>query len=197
MAIRAREGEIYTVRRQVFKILGAAFHIYDAENNLAGYCKQKAFKLKEDIRIYTDESMSQELLVLSARSIIDFGVTFDVCLPSGELLGSFRRKGLKSSFVRDEWIVFDDENNQVALLREKGSFLSFARRYNDWFALLSPQQFEFIRSTDQSVIATLRQHFNLFVYRLGVTVHEDDPHLDELMILGATCLIAAIEGRQG
>lgn len=197
MPIRAAEGEIYTVRRKVFKILGAAFHIYDAEGNVAGYCKQKAFKLKEDIRIYTDESCSQELLVLSARSIIDFGATYDVRLPSGEVLGSLRRKGLKSTFLRDEWMIFDESDQQVALLREKGSFLSFARRFNDWFALLSPQKFEFIRASDNAPVASLRQHFNLFIYRLGVAVHEDDPNLDELMVLGSACLIAAIEGRQG
>ena len=59
-----------------------------------------------------------------------------------------------------------------------------------------PQRFEVFRESDGAHVATLRQHFNLFIYRLGVAVHQDDEMLDDLMLLGATCLIAAIEGRQ-
>ena len=50
----------YLIRRKVFKLLGGAFHIYDPEGRLAFYSKMKAFKLKEDIRLYSDESMQEE-----------------------------------------------------------------------------------------------------------------------------------------
>lgn len=63
--------EKYLVRRKVFKIFGAAFHIYDAAGNIVFYSKQKAFKLKEDIRIYTGEDMQQEVLTMRARQILD------------------------------------------------------------------------------------------------------------------------------
>ena len=48
----------YLIRQKIFKLFGAAFHIYDPAGNVAFYSKQKAFKLKEDIRIYTNEDMS-------------------------------------------------------------------------------------------------------------------------------------------
>ena len=196
MGIKAGPGEVYTVRRKVLKIFGAAFHVYDAQGGLVGYCKQKAFKLKEDIRLFTDESCSTELLRLAARQMIDFGATYDVTTPQGDAIGSLRRKGLKSSFVRDEWLVFDDAGAQVATIREKGSIAPLARRYVDNISAFMPQRFEVFRESDGAHVATLRQHFNLFIYRLGVAVHQDDEMLDDLMLLGATCLIAAIEGRQ-
>ncbi|MFI4896992.1 MAG: hypothetical protein ACIARR_04120 [Phycisphaerales bacterium JB059] len=196
MGMKAGPCEIYTVRRKIFKILGAAFHVYDAEGEVVGYCKQKAFKLKEDIRLFTDESCSTELLRLTARQVIDFGATYDVKTAQGDTLGSLRRKGLKSSFVRDEWLVFDDAGVEVATIREVGSIAPIARRYMDNVSAFLPQRFEVLRASDGARVATLRQHFNLFVYRLGVAVHEDDELLDDLMLLGATCLIAAIEGRQ-
>jgi hypothetical protein len=196
MGIKAGPGEIYTVRRKILKIFGAAFHVYDAQGSVVGFCKQKAFKLKEDIRLFTDESCSTELLRLSARQMIDFGATYDVTTPQGDTIGSLRRKGLKSSFVRDEWLVFDESGVEVATIRELGSIAPIARRYMDNIAVFLPQRFEVLRSSDGARIATLRQHFNPFVYRLGVAVHEDDEMLDDLMLLGATCLIAAIEGRQ-
>ncbi len=185
----------YTIRRKVFKLFGASFHIYHETGNLVGYCKQKAFKLREDIRLFSDESMTTPLLTLAARSIIDFGVTFDVTLPTGESLGSLRRKGLKSSFIRDEWLLFDEHGTEAAIIREKNAFMAFMRRLNEIIAVFSPQTYEII-SNDNRNIATFQQQFNPFVYRLVVTIHEQDDQLDDLVILGAGCIIAAIEGRQ-
>jgi uncharacterized protein YxjI len=64
----------YTVRRKIFKLVGAAFHIYDPNGNVAFYSKQKAFKLKEDIRVYTGEDMQTEILTIKAKNIIDFSM---------------------------------------------------------------------------------------------------------------------------
>ncbi len=93
------QHEQYTIRRKFFKFFGAAFHVYDEHGSVIGYCKQRAFKLKEDIKLFTGEDMSDMLLSLQAQSIIDFGATYTVTLPDGTSLGSMRRKGMKSSFV--------------------------------------------------------------------------------------------------
>jgi hypothetical protein len=196
MAFKPAAGERYTIRRKVLTVLGAKFHVYDEQNRVVAFCQQKAFKLKEDIRLHTDETRSETLVVLKARSIIDFGVTFDVQLPDGGSLGSMRRKGLKSSFVRDEWLVFDAEGREVARLVEQGKFAPFARRFIDYASLVFPSRYAMIRSADGAVIANYRQHFNLLVYRLGISKVTEDEHLDELLILSAGCLIAAVEGRQ-
>ena len=188
--------EQYTIRRKVFKVFGAAFHVYDEHGSVIGYCKQKAFKLKEDLKLYTDEAMSDMLLSLQAQSIIDFGATYTVTLPDGTALGSMRRKGLKSSFMRDEWLLFDNNNTQIASFHEMGSFAPFARRYIDYASILLPQRYEVYRTRDTKCIATLRQHFNPFIFRLGVSILDEDDEIDDLLILGASCLIAAIEGRQ-
>lgn len=189
--------EQYTIRRKVFKIFGAAFHVYDEHGSVIGYCKQKAFKLKEDIRLFTGEDMSDTLLTLKAQSIIDFGATYTVTLPDGTTLGSLRRKGLKSSFVRDEWLVFDPAGEEVARVRETGTISPYARRYIDLAKIIFPQRYEMTRAGSDEPVAHLRQHFNPIIYRLGVAVVKEDEHLDDLLILGASCLIAAIEGRQG
>lgn len=194
MAFTPAPGEQYTVRRKVLQFLGASFHVYDDAGNVVAFCRQKAFKLREDIRLYTDESMSTELLTMKTRSILDFGATYDVALPSGEIIGSLRRKGMKS-FLRDSWMIFGPDGRELAKLTEDSSMLAVLRRLHELFAMLSPQKFDVI-STDGTHIATLRTHFNPFVYRLGVAIHADHPEMDELMVLAAGCLIAAIEGRQ-
>lgn len=197
MAFKPAPGEKYTIRRKVLTVLGAKFHVYDESGSVVAYCHQKAFKLREDIRLYTDETRSETLVVLRARSVIDFGVTFDVQMPTGEALGSMRRKGMKSSFVRDEWLVFDPEGREIAKLRELGGFAPFARRFIDYASLFFPQKYALVRTADGTELAHYRQHFNLLVYRLGISPLVEDEHLDDLLILAGGCLIAAIEGRQG
>ncbi len=190
-------GESYTIRRKILKIFGAAFHIYNAKGEVVGYCKQKAFRLREDIRIYTDDSCTRELLSIRARNIIDFAATYDVFLASGELLGSFRRKGLSSTFVRDHWLVYGPDERPLGEVRELGGMTAILRRWIDLVSLFSPPTFEVVRP-DGRPVALLRQHFNWFVYRLGVAIAPDasSDGWDELLVLAGGCLIAAIEGRQ-
>lgn len=195
MAIDIRPGESYTIRRKVLKIFGAAFHIYDPAGTVVGYCKQKAFKFKEDIRIYTDDSCTTELVVIKARQIIDFSATYDVTLADGSSLGTLRRKGMASTFLRDSWMVFDPAGAQIATLKEDGSITPLLRRYVEYVSLLFPEKFTLARS-DGSAIARYRQHFNPFIYRLSISVMQEDQEIDDLVILAAGCLIAAIEGRQ-
>lgn len=196
MGIKPASNEKYTIRRKVFKIFGAAFHVYDENGSVIGYCKQKAFKLKEDLKLYTGEDMADMLLSLQALSVIDFSSTYTVTLPDGTSLGSLRRKGMKSSFIRDEWLVFDGDGQEIAIIRETGSFAPFARRYIDFVAVLFPQRYEIIRTGDDAILAEYRQHFNPFIFRMGIAIREQDEAVDELLILGAACLIAAIEGKQ-
>lgn len=196
MAFKPAPGERYTIRRKILSVLGARFHVYDEHNKVVAFCQQKAFKLREDIRIYTDETKAETLLVIKARQIIDFGVTLDVLLPDGQSLGSMRRKGMKSTLVRDEWQIFDAAGARVAVLTEQGGFLPFARRFIDYVSLIFPARYALVRDSDGSELAVFRQHFNPVVYRLGIALKVEDEHLDELLILAAGCLIAAIEGRQ-
>ena len=82
----------HLIRRKIYTVAGAKFHIFDPEGRLVFYTKQKAFKLKEDIRLFSGEDMTEELLVLQARQVIDFGATYDVLDPTTqEVVGSLRR----------------------------------------------------------------------------------------------------------
>ena len=95
------EADSYMVRQKVLKLLGEEFHIYsdDSMQQLIGYSKQKALKLKEDIRVYSDEQKSTELICIKARSIIDFGAGYDITdSQTGEAICGFKREGLKSLF---------------------------------------------------------------------------------------------------
>ncbi len=81
-----------------FKVIAISSQIYilDANNNEICYVKQKAFKLKEDIRIYTNEDQRTLMGMISARSIIDFGATYDLKDENEQPIGEMRRHGMRS-----------------------------------------------------------------------------------------------------
>jgi uncharacterized protein YxjI len=182
----------YVIRRKFFKLFGGAFHIYDEAGGLAFYSKMKAFKLKEDLRIFTDEDMREEVLNIQARSIIDFGATYDITdSKTGERLGALRRKGLKS-MLRDEWLVLDTRDQQVGVIQEDSLMLAMVRRL---LTNLVPQTFSGTVGTTQ--VFSFRQHFNPFIQRISLDFSMDRlGQLDRRMGIAAAVLLCAIEGRQ-
>ena len=56
----------YLLKRQIFALAGK-FRYYDPLGNLVMFSEQKMFKLREDIRVFADESKSQEVLQIKAR----------------------------------------------------------------------------------------------------------------------------------
>ncbi len=188
MAPSLFELDEYLIRRQVFKFLGAGFHVYDKNDALVAYSKQKAFKLKEDIRVYSDESQTNELLLIQARQIIDFSAAYDmVDSSSGTKVGAARRKGFTSMF-RDSWELLDTEDKPIGTLKEDSAGMALLRR----FVNLIPQTFHLDAGGSR---VAFKQHFNPFIYKLSVTIPKDCT-LDRRLIFGAAVLIAAIEGRQ-
>lgn len=180
----------YTIRRKILTLFGAKFHIYDARGSVIGFSHQKAFKLREDIRVFTDESMADERLSIKARQIIDFSAAYDIVdSRSGTKLGALKRKGW-SSLVRDSWIVMDENDREVGHLHEDSLLLALLRRVVGWI----PQHFSLVNSSGTK-LADLRTHFNPFVHRMTVSVTERCP-LNPLLVLAAGILLVAIEGRQ-
>lgn len=183
----------YTIRQKILKFLGAAFYVIDDSGEVIGFCNQKAFRLHEDIRLYTDQTKSEEVLSIRARSVIDFAATYDVFDDNGSILGSARRKGLKS-IVRDEWHIFDADGRELARLKEDSGNLAIARRLLPAVALLVPQKFNLVTPSGQQA-ARYETHRNIFIYKLRVTDHQT-PGIDPQLVMALGFLLAAIEGRQ-
>ncbi len=182
----------YLIRRKVFTLLGSAFHVYDFQGNLIAYSRQKAFKLKEDIRVYADESMQSEVLMIKARKIIDISAAYDVTDPaSGEVIGTWQRKGF-SSIVRDSWELYSADGTVLAKVKEDSMALALVRRF--LLGSLLPQDYS-LEPADGNGYAKYTQNFNPFVFKLKVSL-SPDLAIDSRLILAGGILLTAIEGRQ-
>jgi hypothetical protein len=180
----------YTIRRRLLSVLNISFDIFDEAGKPIGFSQQKAFKLKEDIRIYTDESRQKERLSIKARQIIDFSAAYDVHdSGTGEKLGALKRQGW-TSLIRDSWIVMDADDQEVGKITEDSMLMATLRR----FINLIPQSFHML-DLNGNEVATFHGNFNPFVRKLLVDV-QDDCTLSPLLVLAGGILLMAIEGRQ-
>ena len=181
----------YLLKRQVFALTGK-FRFFDPSGKLLLFSEQKMFKLREDIRVYSDESKAQEVLMIKARQIVDFSAAYDVVdTVLGQKVGALRRKGW-ASMLRDEWEVLDAGDNVIGKLFEDSMGLALLRRF---LSNLVPQNYDILFGADR--VADLKQNFNPFTYELNIDFSMDINHrLDRRLGLAAGILLAAVEGRQ-
>ena len=189
------QHQVYLIRRKFFQVFGAAFHVYGPNDELVFYSKQKAFRLKEDIRLYSDESASEEVLTIQARSWLDFAAAYDVVdAQTGEKVGGLKRRGFKS-MVRDEWIFMDADDNDIGLIQEESQALALVRRFVPYGDFI-PQKYA--GTVQGQPVCEFRQHFNPVIQKITLDFSVDSANLlDRRLGLAAAILLSAIEEREG
>lgn len=186
------QHQSYLLKRQAIALTGK-FRFYDPLGNLVMFSEQKMFRLREDIRVYSDETKTQEVLSIQARQIIDFSAAYDVIDTAyNQKVGALRRRGL-SSILRDEWEVLNASDNVVGKLFEDSIGLALLRRL--LLGSLLPQNYDI--ALGETRVADLRQNFNPFRYELNLDFSMDTAQrLDRRLGIAAGILLAAVEGKQ-
>lgn len=185
----------YAIKKKWLQLLGASFYLYDPSENIVLFGAQKAFKLKEDFRLYADENKQSELLRMAARSIMDFSAAYDVYDSQTEQkIGAFKRQGLKSSFVQDTWVLMDVNDNVIGQAQEDSALLGLIRRFVDWAAFLLPQKYHV--TLDSAQIATFTQTKNPFSSKMDIEFGAVPQNYDRRLVLCLAMLLSAVEGKQ-
>lgn len=183
----------YFAKKSFLKIFGGEIRIFDeTKSNLLFFVKQKAFKLKEDITVYADETKTKELLKIKARSVIDFSAIYDVIdISTNQPMGALRRKGFKS-ILKDSWEILDTKDQVIGSIDEDSVFKAILRRF---LTNLIPQTF-FI-SLNNKQVGLLKQTFNPFVPQFNIDFSSDTANaLDRKLGIAIVILLQIIEGRQ-
>jgi hypothetical protein len=193
-------------RRKFLKIVGASITMVNPANEqVIGFIKMKAWKLREDVRLYTDQSMQQEVFRIGARNIIDIGATYDVFdSATNQPLFALRRKGLKSIFVRDHWDIFDPAGNPLGYVQETSGILALVRR---WIGLLpfgdiaelvlafAPQTYTVNQGTPAApvLLANLTHRKNPFIVKMGLDTSTAQAAADPRLPIAVASLLMIID----
>lgn len=105
-----------------FKISSLAndFTATDANDNTIAYVRQKMFKLKEAITVYTDESKSSVLYTIAADKWIDFSAAYSFTTSDGVELGKIARKGWASLWKAKYELIDQNQKLQYQVREENG-----------------------------------------------------------------------------
>jgi uncharacterized protein YxjI len=81
-----------------FKIMAVnpQLSVVDADGKMLFYVKQKAFKLKEAVTVFADETQTRPVAKIDADRIIDISANYTFSDPSGRVFGSIKRQGMRS-----------------------------------------------------------------------------------------------------
>jgi uncharacterized protein YxjI len=163
------------------------------------FVEQKRFTFKEDIRFYTDEAKTTELMRIKARQRFDPRATYDVTGADGNKIGEIK-KAFGTSLFRSTYeidstagaVTAQEKNVIVALFRRLVGFIPYVGDFADWLPI--PYHFDFVR--DGEVIGTHSRRIGKFrdTYDIDMT-GDSERTLDRRLVLAIAVGMDALQAR--
>ena len=203
--IDPNEHDVFLLRQRIKLVINHyEFFLPGPDKGLGeplAFVEQKRFKFKEDIRFYTDESKTQELLRIKARQAFDPRATYDVTDDLGGKIGAIQ-KVFGASLLRSTYRILDAQGEEVAITTEKSLPVAILRRavgfipYIDNIADWLPIPYHFVFKHGEKVIGeNTRQTFKI---RDNYTIDMSaDPEriLDRRLVLAIAVGMDALQAR--
>jgi len=103
-----------------FKIISFSSRLIveDADRAGVAFVKQKMFRLKEHVEVFTDDSRREKLADIKTNKILDWSARYSFTDPTGEEFGAIGRQGMRSLF-KASYTVFDASGNEVFTIQEE------------------------------------------------------------------------------
>ncbi len=165
------------------------------------FVEQKRFKFKEDIRFYTDDSKTSELLRIKARQRFDPRARYDVTDGQGTKVGQIQ-KVFGKSLIRSTYRIYDATGQEVAVASERSlgvalfrrlvGFVPFIGDFADWLPI--PYHFTFSRGEQELGVNQRRAWKLRDIYTIDMS---GDPErtLDRRLVLAMAVGQDALQAR--
>ena len=163
------------------------------------FVEQARFKFKEDIRFYTDDTKTTELLRIKARQRFDPRATYDITAADGTKIGEIK-KVFGASLIRSTYeissstatVQAQEKSLMVALFRRLVDFVPYIGDFSDWLPI--PYHFDFIR--DGQVIGTHKRRIGKFRDTYDIDMSGDpERSFDRRLVLAVAVGMDALQAR--
>jgi uncharacterized protein YxjI len=160
------------------------------------FVRQKKLAIKEDIRFFADETEAEELFRIKARAVFEVRGRLDITTPEGERIGLLE-KVFGISLLRSTWRIYDANEQQVALAKEKSMATAILRRGIDLvpYGELVPILFQFTILMDGREVGELRRPIGLrdrYILKLG---GDPDRRIDRRVAVALAIALDALQSR--
>jgi hypothetical protein len=197
-AVDPNEHDRFVIRQRL-RLVANQYEISLPGEPPFAFVAQKRFAWKEDIRFFTDDSKTHELVRILARQRFDPRATYDVALPDGTKLGEIQ-KIFGESLLRSTYEIRGDHGTVrvrersvlVALFRRLVGFVPYIGNYADWLPI--PYHFTFSRDGEEIGVHRRRIGTIRDIYELDLG---GDPGrtLDRRLALAAAVGLDALQAR--
>ena len=178
----------YRIRKKVLALTNQ-YWIEGQAGNPLGYSTQKMIRIKEDIRIFTDENMAQELFRIQQLNWSDAWGEFGVLdSATNQTVGFVRRKAL-TSILRSEWEIYNAARQLLGGIYESAG-RGLARRFVPGGALV-PQKVTV--TLNGQPVATIDQRFKVVGDVWDINCQWAPPSFDRRVLLSCALLMGMIE----
>jgi hypothetical protein len=178
----------YRIRKKVLAV-GNTYYIEDRQGQMIGFSKQKVLRIKDDIRIFSDENMGNELFRIKQENLVDdWGTWAVIDSPTNTCVGKMRRSYI-SNFAEDEYALLDPYNQQIGRVVEP-SKRGLMRKYLPGGGLVTEQlKVEYYGR----LVAYIQQQFKIIGDSWEVDCQALPPEFDRRTLLTAMLIMGMVE----
>jgi len=203
--INPNDHDRFLLRQRIRLVINQYEFFLPAEDDAPGericFVEQKRFKFKEDIRFYTDDSKTQELMRIKARQRFDPRATYDVTDDVGAKIGEIQ-KVFGASLLRSTYRMCDAGGEEIATTTEKSlgvalfrwlvGFIPYVENVAGWL----PIPYHFIFQRGERIIGeNTRQMFKIRdIYTIDMSA-DTERMLDRRLVLAIAVGMDALQAR--
>ena len=178
------------------------FTIKDANETTLAYVKQKMFKFRESVDVFTDESQSQLKYNIKANKWLDFSAAYLFTDANGRETGSVVREGWASLWKARYDILDENKNNDLFISEDNAWVKIFDTLFSDIPVLGVFTGYVFnpsytVRRPDGTEVARLIKEPSLLGRKFSVEKLADFESGEEERIMLSLMMMILLERRRG
>lgn len=179
------------------------FVVKDSKSNIRAYVRQKLFRFKESVLVFSDESRKSELYQLKADRWIDFNAHYTFTAPNSEtLIGSMGRKGVKSLW-KASYTIFDSNKQPQYEIREENPWAKVGDAFMGEIPVVSfftgylfhPKYG--IKNSDGKIVARLSKVQSFFGRKFKLEQLDEISAKDKVNIMLSVMMMVLLERQRG
>jgi hypothetical protein len=173
--------------RQTRFSLTPRLYFYDQDGKTLAFVRNLSFHWNKELRVFSDPTLSFELLTITPTKTENSETTFSVFDPvNNEPVGKVSVPRV-SGMQRQEWSLFDLREQHIGQLQENSVMLAVMRRY---LSAAFPQTYEFYGENCLFGTASLRN--GIFSPEMEIDLRSDrEKRLDRRLVVAALVLVLA------
>jgi hypothetical protein len=199
VTIDPNDHDHFILRQRIRLVINQYEFALKEENEPFCFVEQARFKFKEDIRFWTDDTKSVELMRIKARQRFDPWGSYDITGSDGKKIGEIQ-KAFGESLIRSTYLIHSpsgtvrarEKSLGVALFRRIVGIVPFIGDFANWLPI--PYHFTFERDGRELGVHKRRMGRFRDVYDIDMS---GDPGrtLDRRLVLAAAVAMDALQAR--